>query len=355
MDKQLAPWANAIVNAKQKFNAIQQSDVDYQREATFAKQAIMKNTYLMGIANKQHHSLQDAVINVAAVGLSLNPVTGYAYLVPRDNVCVLDISYKGLIKIATDSGSILWAKADLVYDHDTFVYNGPSEKPDHKADPFNDRGAFQGVYCLAKTIDGDYLVEVMPAEEIYKIRDLSSAYSKAKPGKSKGPWESFFEEMAKKTVIKRASKTWPKTERHERLDTAIDILNQHEGIEFNEDKRLFDHFMDSDDALGMYLFMERLRDDCGGCVETLSERTLDLLDIGSVPRGEKGKKREKHKALTDNGDACFLGVITGINNSDDVEIAEALEGSTEETMTLLKQRLNADQVTVLNDAIKVAA
>ncbi|MDO1851433.1 hypothetical protein Q2367_25255, partial [Escherichia coli] len=42
--------------------------------------------------------------------------------------------------------------------------------------------------------------------------------------------------MMKKTVIKRASKLWPKSER---LDTAVQVLNEHEGIDFSNDKKPF--------------------------------------------------------------------------------------------------------------------
>jgi hypothetical protein len=40
--------------------------------------------------------------------------------------------------------------------------------------------------------------------------------------------------MMKKTVIKRASKLWPKSER---LDTAVQVLNEHEGIDFGSSAR----------------------------------------------------------------------------------------------------------------------
>ena len=36
--------------------------------------------------------------------------------------------------------------------------------------------------------------------------------------------------MAKKTIIKRASKTWPQSDKNDRLAQAINVLNQHEGF-----------------------------------------------------------------------------------------------------------------------------
>ena len=49
-----------------------------------------------------------------------------------------------------------------------------------------------------------------------------AATSKAK----KGPWQTFWEEMARKTIVKRASKYWPKVDR---LDRAIHNLNTDAG------------------------------------------------------------------------------------------------------------------------------
>jgi len=234
----------SIEQAKDKFIAIADNNpdikVEWQRESMFAMQQIYKNDFSAKAAANNPASFRNAVINIASVGLSLNPATAYAYLVPRDGAICLDISYRGLIKIATDTGSIMWAKADIVYEADTFLYNGPAKPPQHTADPFNkERGEVVGCYCIAKTCDGDYLVEVMSEEEIQDIKDKSKSANS-----SYSPWNTFPNEMRKKAVIKRASKTWPKTERHERLDNVIEYVNNEEGINFSElkeeDIRYFD-------------------------------------------------------------------------------------------------------------------
>ncbi len=227
VEKELAPWQSAIQSARERFE--KNADlVSYDRESIFAMQAIMKTDYAMGIANKNPTSVKMAMINVASTGLTLNPANGYAYLVPRDNAIHLDISYKGLIKIATDTGAVRWARAELVYESDTFVYHGPALSPEHRSEPFKERGEAVGAYCIAKTSDGDILTEIMPRDEIEKIRSKSTAFTRGKEG-SKGPWEEWFDQMAKKAVIKRASKTWPYTERSDVLSHAIEIANASEG------------------------------------------------------------------------------------------------------------------------------
>ena len=229
-----------IEDAKGKFMQIIESDnsgVTYEKESMFAYQAMTKNDYIYKVAVSNPGSVINAVVNIASVGLSLNPATSYAYLVPRDGAICLDISYQGLIKIATDSGSIMWAKADLVYENDTFIYQGVSTSPTHQADPFSkDRGEFKGVYCIAKTCDGDYLVETMSADEIIKIRDESSSVKNSKSdwAKQQAPWFKYFGEMTKKCCIKRASKTWPKTSRSEKVQKAVEIINEHEGSDWSD-------------------------------------------------------------------------------------------------------------------------
>jgi len=238
MSRPLKKYEAPIIEAKERFIEIAQQDdvVSFEKESMFALQALQKNDFLLKTAENNQPSLFNAIINVASVGISLNPALAHAYLVPRDGSVVLDISYRGMIQIATDTGSILWCRADVVYETDNFEYNGKFEKPIHKKDPFKkDPGEVVGVYCVAKTLEGDYLVDTMTVEEINEIRDKTEAYkSYVKRGMKgfKPPWVTYYNEMAKKTIIKRAQKTWPKTDKTDRISKAVDVLNQHEGIDF---------------------------------------------------------------------------------------------------------------------------
>jgi len=228
----MSTWVEIIEDAAPKFNKIATASdlVTWAEESQFALQAVMKNDKL---AQCIPVTVQNAIINVAAVGLTLNPALGYAYLVPESEKakdangrdvwvqnCCLRVSFKGLLKIATDSGSILWVKAEIVKAADKFTYRGPCELPIHEMDAFGDRGVTVGAYCIAKTHQGDYLVDVMSAAEIGKIRGAA---------KQDGVRSKWPEEMAKKAIIKRASKQWPKTDREDRLDKAVAVLNEYEG------------------------------------------------------------------------------------------------------------------------------
>lgn len=209
--------------------------VNFKQECFFALQAVQNNSFLATIALRNPMSLRAAVLNIAAVGLTLNPALKYAHLVPRDGKVCLDIPYGGLIKIANDTGSVEWVQAELVRENDTFLYRGIGQMPEHTADYFGDRGSIKGGYCIAKLFNGDFLITVMSAAECFVIRDRTSAYKKYKQGGiSTCPWVSDEGEMIKKTVIKRASKLWPKSER---LSHAVAAINEHEGIDFEAEQK----------------------------------------------------------------------------------------------------------------------
>lgn len=218
-EKALQQWADILYGVEEEFNRIATIDnaVSFEKEVKFALQALERNDKLRETSTS---SVINSFYNVAAVGLTLNPTMKYAYLVPRDSQCWLDISAIGLLKLATDTGSVAAAKAEIVYQNDEFEYNGPFAKPRHTFNPFDRsaRGEPVGVYVLAKLANGIDMVETLDMVEINKIKSKSKAKS--------GPWQEWFEEMIRKAGIKRAYKAWPRTER---LSAAEAILNEHEG------------------------------------------------------------------------------------------------------------------------------
>lgn len=232
MTSDIAIIEDTIFSARQQFEAVTiNRSITFDREAAFAIQILSGNEFAMSTATGNRASVVAAVANIAAIGLSLNPAKKQAYLVPRDGKICLDISYMGLLDLAIDSGSIKWGQAELVYQADHFMLNGFDKPPTHGRDPFKtDRGEVIGAYTVVKTHDGDYLTTCMTAAKIFEIRDRTSAWKAWIEKKRKNPWVTDSGEMMKKTVIKRAYKTWPKTDR---LDTAIHHLNtEEEGIDF---------------------------------------------------------------------------------------------------------------------------
>lgn len=203
--------------------ALADPSIRFEAEAGFAVQILSSNSYALSIAKSNRPSVIAAVMNIAAIGISLNPAKKQAYLVPRDGKICLDISYMGMMELAVASGSIRWAQAHLVHEEDKFRPVGYDRPPLHEYEPFkSDRGGVIGVYVVAKTADGDYLTHCMDIASVYAIRDRSQAWKAYVERQKKCPWVTDAGEMIKKTCVKQASKYWPTTDR---LDKAIHHLN----------------------------------------------------------------------------------------------------------------------------------
>ena len=219
-----------IYAEQQHFESVAPKDINFAKEAEFAVQILQGNSYSARIAMQNQQSLVAAIRNVAAIGISLNPAAKHAYLVPRGGKICLDVGYLGLLHIATESGSILWAQCKIVYANDNYRSNGVDKAPTHEYSPFTkNRGEPVGAYCVAKTHDGSFLTEEMDIESIHAIRARSESFKKG----GTSPWGTDYGEMVRKTVIKRAYKYWPKSDR---MTAAVDMLNQQEGIDFKSEQ-----------------------------------------------------------------------------------------------------------------------
>jgi recombination protein RecT len=204
---------------------------NFEAEAGFAVQTLRANDYALKIAMANRQSVIDAVTNIAAIGISLNPARKQAYLVPRDGRICLDISYMGLMDLAMQAGSIRWAQCAIVHAADEFSLAGLDAQPMHKYNPFSkDRGEIVGVYCVIKTCDGDYLTHAMSIDEVHLIREKSQSWVAYKNKKTRSCiWVDFEAEMIRKTCIKQAYKYWPKGEKSDRLEKAVHYMNEQAG------------------------------------------------------------------------------------------------------------------------------
>ncbi|WP_433670402.1 recombinase RecT [Klebsiella michiganensis] len=219
--------------------ALTDQSVTWAKESQFAIQYFQNNDYLLKIAMANPVSTQNAIVNVAAIGVSLNPAQKLAYLVPRKGAICLDISYMGLMHIAQQSGAIKWCQSAIVRKNDTFLREFIDQAPCHKYNDFDtaeQRGEIVGAYVVVKTSDGDYLTHTMRIADIHAIRDRSEAWKAYKNKGTACPWVTDEEQMILKTVVKQAAKYWP---RRERLDAAIDHVNTEgeEGINFSAQRQ----------------------------------------------------------------------------------------------------------------------
>jgi recombination protein RecT len=109
----------------------------------------------------------------------------------------------GILKKIRNSGELASISAQVAYENDKFEYTlGDDEHISHKPFLGADRGKPLAVYAIAKTKDGAIYREVMSVSDVDKVRQASRA-------KDSGPWVQWWDEMAKKTVIRRLAKRLP--------------------------------------------------------------------------------------------------------------------------------------------------
>lgn len=198
-----------------------------------------------------------AMLQAAALGLEPNTPLGQAYIIPFNNgkngnkEAQFQIGYRGLIELAHRSGEFKSIEAHVVYENDDFEYElGLEPKLKHKP-AMKDRGEIVWVYAVYKLQSGGFGFEVMSKADINKHREK---YSKAK---GFSPWETAWEGMAKKTVIKQALKYAPLKSEFVKAMTNEDVtLNFKEELadteEFvmpDEDSRYADEAVDVEDVI----------------------------------------------------------------------------------------------------------
>jgi recombination protein RecT len=148
-----------------------------------------------------------AIMQAAQLGLEPG-ILGSCYLIPFYNnrlgkhECTFMPGYRGFLDLARRSGQIISLVSRSVFENDEFTYEfGLKENLIHKP-ALDDRGQLMAVYAVALLKDGGHQFEVMSVREVNVIRDASKS-------KDNGPWVTHYEEMAKKSVLRKLFKWLP--------------------------------------------------------------------------------------------------------------------------------------------------
>jgi recombinational DNA repair protein RecT len=224
--------------------AREQLPLVWDSELAFARDRIMKDTQDK-LRFCEPRTLTESLQNLAHVGLTLNPLKNHATLIARwnDQLKILEcqplIMYRGLVYLATQAG-VHSIEADVVYKADPFRVGrdrngGYVEHEINVSVPRGDgENFFRGAYVIAiMPGSASRKVEWVPAEDIYDMRDQSDSYldKESKP-RASSPWTRWFDEMAKKSALKRASKRWEEAIDHgskwQRFQAAVQMDHDQE-------------------------------------------------------------------------------------------------------------------------------
>jgi recombination protein RecT len=177
-----------------------------ERMLRVAMTAIQRTPKLLDCDPK---TLIGAIVQASQLGLEPDGVLGHAYLVPFRNSktgrdeCQLIPGYKGLVDLSRRSGQVSTVYAQVVHEKDVHSFSyGLKPELQHIPSNLEDPGPLVAVYAVANLRDGGVQFEWMWKRQVDAIRKRSRA------GNS-GPWVTDYEEMAKKTVLRRLCKLLP--------------------------------------------------------------------------------------------------------------------------------------------------
>jgi recombination protein RecT len=217
-----------------------------KQEKSLAKALTQKGIdpaeFIVGIMTQIHtnpkllectpNSIILAAFRAAMVGLTIDGISGQAFLVPRNRKVRTDkgdqwimeanlqIGYQGVLKHIHGSKEVKSVYPAVVREGDFWEAPEMTERGvvfRHKPNYDDSSGRIIGAYARVKLVkDEEPLVYYLPIERIYREhRDVSVAYKKDDPN---CVWNKYEEAMVLKTVLIVAGKYLPK-------DTRINVLN----------------------------------------------------------------------------------------------------------------------------------
>ena len=215
-----------IESAKEKIIALLPDHMDFEHFQAQMDYALVKAPNLKKCTIK---SVGVSIFEACRLGLDPSGITGEGYLIPYGKDCKFIIGYRGFAELARRSGRLKMIEARVVRDGDEFSYCfGTSPDIEHVPEL-----AARGIpkltfaYAIATIADehGNTFqqFDVMSRAEVERIRDKS-------PGKNQAPWRDHFDEMAKKTVIRRIIKLLP-------LSAELSAAVAYEDADYEERKK----------------------------------------------------------------------------------------------------------------------
>lgn len=207
---------------KSTFISCLEGSIDINRFMSMSYNLLRVNPEL---AECSADSLIDAFTKAAELGLEPG-FNGLCDIIPRWNKntkrkeAVFQIRYTGLIELFYRHPLAVKIEAHAVFVNDYFEYElGLEQKLVHRP-KLGERGKAIGYYAIAKIKDADPQIYVMGYEEVKEHQKLWGAGGSS--------WTTAFDEMAKKTVLKKVMKYLPKTgklnEKLERIDNNRNLL-----------------------------------------------------------------------------------------------------------------------------------
>lgn len=155
--------------------------------------------------------LLTAYMEVAEWGLYPGQVLQEAYVLPfwdsNKNKMVPTVipDWKGLVRKALEHRHVEDIRTGVICENDEYEILGGTANKLHHRRSLNNRGELVGAYAVADLASGKSTYEVLGRDDVESIRQSSKAPDSP-------AWTSWYNEMAKKSAVKRLVKRLPKTQ-----------------------------------------------------------------------------------------------------------------------------------------------
>lgn len=204
-DKRVQTFRDLLTKQKTQIALCLPKHMDADKMIRVALTAMQKTPKLLEC---DPTSILACVMGAAELGLELSGPLGQAYMVPRYNknlacqAASLQIGYRGFQQLAYRTDQVVSFPARVVYERDEFeVRLGTSQYIIHKPCMDEDVGPVIAFYAVLNLKQAEADFEVMSQAQMLAHRKRFAPDNKI--------WDSDYEEMGKKTVIRRLAKRCP--------------------------------------------------------------------------------------------------------------------------------------------------
>jgi recombination protein RecT len=195
---QVALFRQQLDSMADQFKAALPAHIPVERFARVITTAVQNNPELLAKADRR--SLWNAAMRAAQDGLLPDGREGAIVLFKSQAQWMPMIG--GLRKKVRNSGEIATWDVYVVHANDEFDFELGDEPFIRHKPTLDDPGQVIAAYSIATLKSGEKSREVMSVAAIEKVRAVSKA-------KDNGPWVTWYEEMCRKTVARRHSKSLP--------------------------------------------------------------------------------------------------------------------------------------------------
>lgn len=167
---------------------------------------INSNEDVLAIFRDNPITIIQSALKAAAYDLPIEPSLGYAYILPFKKSAVFVLGYKGMVQLALRTGLYMRLNAVDVREGELISYDRLTEDIEFRWEADNAKRAKIPVIGYAAF----YRLKNGMEKTLFMTKDEIDAHELAnRKGADKNPvWKNHYDEMAKKTILRRLLSKW---------------------------------------------------------------------------------------------------------------------------------------------------